>query len=239
MPRPLIAVPARFSESASALRYRAVVTARALSEAVLRAGGEPLMVHPWAPDGVADAAQVADRLAFADGVLLPGGGDLAPSTYGEAHAHDEVYDVDPEQDAFDLAVARWALDAGVPVLAICRGAQVVNVALGGSLEQHMDSPHRYHVDTVTIHDDALAGIVGARTVEASCYHHQCITRLGDGLSVAATAVDGTVEAIGAAGRDAWFVGVQWHPEDNAATDPGNQALFGALVAAAGKHALMR
>ena len=239
MPRPLVVVPARFSESASALRYRAVVTARALSEAVLRAGGEPLMVHPWAPDGVADAAEVADRLAFADAVLLPGGGDLAPSTYGEALAHDEVYDVDAEQDAFDLAVARWALDAGVPVLAICRGAQVVNVALGGSLEQHMERPHRHHVDTVAISDDALAGIVGSRTIEASCYHHQCITRLGDGLSVAATAADGTVEAISAVGRASWFVGVQWHPEDNASTHSGQQALFDALVAAAREHRVAR
>jgi putative glutamine amidotransferase len=231
VPRPLVVVPARFSESASALRYRAVVTARALSEAVLRAGGEPLMVHPWAPDGVADAAEVADRLAFADAVLLPGGGDLAPSTYGEPDAHDEVYDVDAEQDAFDLAVARWALAAGVPVLAICRGTQVVNVARGGSLEQHMEQPHRPHLDTVTVHDAGLAGIVGP-AIEASCYHHQCITRLGEGLAVAATAADGTVEAVSAAGLPGWFVGVQWHPEDNAATNPGQQALFDALVAAA-------
>lgn len=232
MPRPLVAIPARFSQSASALRYRAIVNARALSEAVLRAGGEPLTVHPWAPGGVADPAEVADRMAFADAVLLPGGGDLAPATYGEASAHDEVYDVDPEQDAFDLAVAAWAFAAGVPVLAICRGAQVVNVALGGALEQHMDEPHRHYVDTVAISDDALAGVVGARTIEASCYHHQCITRLGAGLEVAATAVDGTVEAVAAPGRAGWFVGVQWHPEDTAHEDAGQQALFDALVAAA-------
>jgi putative glutamine amidotransferase len=232
VPRPLVVIPARFSQSASALRYRAVVNARALSEAVLRAGGEPLTVHPWAPDGIADPAEVADRMAFADAVLLPGGGDLAPSTYGATSAHDEVYDVDPEQDAFDLAVAAWAFAAGVPVLAICRGAQVVNVALGGALEQHMDEPHRHHVDTVSISDGALAGIVGASTIEASCYHHQCITRLGAGLEVAATAVDGTVEAVAAPARPGWFVGVQWHPEDTAHENRGQQALFDALVAAA-------
>ncbi len=230
--RPLVVVPARFSESASALRYRAVVTARALSEAVLRAGGEPLTVHPSAPDDVVDVVEIAARLTFADAVLLPGGGDLAPSVYGETGAHDEVYDVDGEQDAFDLAVARWALDAGVPLLAICRGTQVVNVALGGGLEQHMAEPHRHRVDHVAIVDDLLAGVVGARSIEASCYHHQCLTRLGAGLAVAATATDGTVEAVTAPGRPGWFVGVQWHPEDTAHSDPGQQALFDALVAAA-------
>jgi len=231
--RPLIAVPARFSASASALRHGAVVTARALSAAVLRAGGEPLTVHPWAPDGAVDVPDVADRLAFADGVLLPGGGDLAPSVYGEPSAHEEVYDVDAEQDAFDLAVARWALDAGVPVLAICRGTQVVNVALGGGLEQHMAEPHRHRLDRVTVTDPGLAELLGADVVEASCYHHQCLTRLGAGLRVAARADDGTIEAVTAPGRPGWFLGVQWHPEDTAHAVPGQQALFDALVVAAG------
>ena len=130
---PIVAIPGRFSASASALRYRALVTARALSEAVLLAGGEPVTVHPWAPEGAVSVDDVARRLAFADAVLLPGGGDLAPSAYGQAVAHDDVYDVDEEQDAFDLAVAAWALSAGVPTLAICRGTQVVNVARGASV----------------------------------------------------------------------------------------------------------
>lgn len=232
MSRPLVAIPARFSASASALRYAAVVTARAVSEGVLRAGGEPLTVHPAAPGGTVTVDEVAQRLAFADAVLLPGGGDLAPSAYGETAAHDEVYDVDDEQDAFDLAVARWALAAGVPLLAICRGAQVVNVALGGALEQHMAQPHRHRLDVVSVDDDTLAAVLGARTIQASCYHHQCLTRLGDGLAVAARAQDGTIEAVTAPGHPGWFLGVQGHPEDNAATVPGQQALFDALVAAA-------
>lgn len=232
MPRPLVVVPARFSASASALRYRAVVTARALSEAVLRAGGEPLAVHPWAPAGQVGEGEVADRLGFADAVLLPGGGDLAPATYGEPTAHDEVYDVDVEQDAFDLAVARWALGAGVPLLAVCRGTQVVNVALGGALEQHMDDPHRHRVDRITVHDHALGRLLGAGTVEVSCFHHQRLGRLGSGLQVAATAADGTVEAVTAPDLAGWFLGVQWHPEDTARDDPRQQAVFDALVRAA-------
>ena len=229
---PIVAIPGRFSASASALRYRALVTARALSEAVLRAGGEPVTVHPWAPDGAVSADDVAGRLSFADAVLLPGGGDLAPTTYGQAVAHDDVYDVDEEQDAFDLAVAAWALRAGVPTLAICRGTQVVNVARGGTLLQHMDDPHRHVVHTVAVDPGSrLASAVGP-SVTASCYHHQSLERLGEGVHAVARADDGTVEAIELDGHDAWFLGVQWHPEDTAATDAVQQSLFEALVHAA-------
>ncbi len=235
-------IPARFSQSASALRYRAVVTARALSDAVLRAGGEPLTVHPWARTGQLDqdlVTAVGERLAFADGVLLPGGGDLAPARYGAEVAHGEVYDVDEEQDCFDLAVAAWALGAGVPVLGICRGTQVVNVARGGTMEQHMDTPHRDVVLPVTVSDPALAQVLGAEQVTVSCYHHQRLEQLGDGLAVAASAEDGTVEAVTAGELPGWFLGVQWHPEDTAATDPAQAALFEALVSQAVRYRTRR
>lgn len=239
--RPLVAIPARFSASASALRYRAVVTARALSEAVYRAGGEPLTVHPWAPQGHADVDEVGSRLAFADAVLLPGGGDLHPGRYGEQVAHKDVYDLDAEQDAFDMAVAAWCLRAGVPLLAICRGLQVVNVARGGTLVQHMASPHRHVVHDIAVDPASrLAAAVGPQ-VTASCFHHQEVARLGEGLIAVARAEDGTIEAVEQAGRaedasgagdDGWFVGVQWHPEDTAATDPAQLAVFAGLVSAA-------
>jgi len=229
---PIVVIPGRFSASASALRYRAVVTARALSEAVLRAGGEPVTVHPWAPDGVVTVDEVADRLRFADAVLLPGGGDLSPERYGQQVEHDAVYDVDHEQDAFDLAVAEWALGAGVPVLAVCRGTQVVNVLRGGTLRQHMDDPHRHVVHDVTVDEGTrLAAAVG-RSVTASCYHHQSLEGLGEGLRIVARAEDGTPEAIELDGHDGWFVGVQWHPEDTADTDPAQVAVLRGLVEAA-------
>lgn len=229
---PIVVIPGRFSASASALRYRAVVTARALSEAVLRAGGEPVTVHPWAPDGVVTVDEVADRLRFADAVLLPGGGDLSPERYGQQVEHDAVYDVDHEQDAFDLAVAEWALGAGVPLLAVCRGTQVVNVLRGGTLRQHMDDPHRHVVHDVTIDEGTrLAAAVG-RSVTASCYHHQSLEGLGEGLRIVARAEDGTPEAIELDGHDGWFVGVQWHPEDTADTDPAQVAVLRGLVEAA-------
>ena len=237
--RPLIAVPARFSASASAHRYHALSTARALSEGVLRAGGEPLTVHPWAPDGVLSPEEAGRRLAFADGVLLPGGGDVSPALYGEPVADAAVYDVDEEQDAFDLAVARWALEAGVPLLAVCRGWQLVNVALGGDLEQHMAEPHRHLVHDVAVEPGtALSGVVGT-SVSASCYHHQRVQRLGTGLIAVAHADDGTVEGAVLPTAAGWFLGVQWHPEDTVASDAVQLGLFQALVEAAGAFSRAR
>ncbi|MFN8157526.1 MAG: gamma-glutamyl-gamma-aminobutyrate hydrolase family protein [Candidatus Nanopelagicales bacterium] len=229
---PIVVIPGRFSASASALRYRAVVTARALSEAVLRAGGEPVTVHPWAPDGAVTVDEVADRLRFADAVLLPGGGDLSPERYGQQVEHDAVYDVDHEQDAFDLAVAEWALGAGVPLLAVCRGTQVVNVLRGGTLRQHMDDPHRHVVHEVAVDEGSRLSAAVGPAVTASCYHHQALERLGDGLHVVARAEDGTPEAIELDGHQGWFLGVQWHPEDTAETDPVQLAVFRGLVDAA-------
>ena len=229
---PLVVIPARFSASASALRYRAIVTARALSEAVLRAGGEPVTVHPWAPDGLVTPREVGERLGFADAVLLPGGGDLHPSRYGQQVASDEVYDVDDEQDAFDLAVAEWALASGIPTLAVCRGLQVVNVVRGGTLEQHMSDPHRHVVHEVQVEPGSrLAAAVGDR-VAASCFHHQSLSTLGSGMRATGRAEDGTVEAVEIDDCPGWFLGLQWHPEDTAAVDPQQLALFESLVAAA-------
>ncbi|KDN75861.1 gamma-glutamyl-gamma-aminobutyrate hydrolase family protein [Streptomyces olindensis] len=231
MTRPLIAIPARFSATTSALRYAAEVTARALAEAVWRAGGEPAGIHP------ADSGTAA-RLARFDGVLLPGGGDLAPARYGAADTHDTVYDVDTLQDTFDLDVARHALESALPLLAICRGLQVVNVALGGTLEQDMGGPdheHRHIVHPVTLEPGSVAALAtGVEKTDASCYHHQRVDRLGAGLHVTARAADGTIEGLELHGAGGWFTAVQWHPEDTAHEDPAQQGLFDALVRAAAR-----
>ena len=231
--RPLIAIPARFSSSAAALRYQAEVAARKLVEAVYAAGGEPLSVHPAAPGGTVSDAEVARRLGFADGVLLPGGGDLHPAYYGGA-PHESLYDMDLEQDAFDLAVARWSLHAARPLLAICRGMQVVNVAMGGTLVQDMPTHHRHLRSELALGPGtAVHGVLGQDTVTISCYHHQAVDRIGAGLRPAASSADGVVVALELAEPGGgWFLAVQWHPEDTAASDPAQQRLFGALVSAA-------
>jgi len=230
--RPRVIIPSRFSDTASALRYRAEVAARALIEAVYRAGGEPLLMHPHAPHGHADIDDVRDRLSIADAILLPGGGDLDPSWSGQA-PHASQYDVDLEQDAFDLAVAQIALEADLPLLAICRGVQAVNVALGGDTVQHLnETQHRHRIHDLKAHPGSLLSeTTGTNLLTASCYHHQCINELGDGLHVVARADDGVIEAVELPDHTAWFLGVQWHPEDTAATDPAQSALFTALVTA--------
>lgn len=284
MTRPLIALPCRFAERTSALRYAAEVTARALAEAVYRAGGEPFMMHPAEPE------HAAERLERCDGLLLPGGGDLAPHTYGEADVHEQVYDVDDAQDAFDLAAIRYALRSGLPTLAVCRGMQVLNVALGGTLTQDMPTHHRHVVHPVRLREgsavaaamataeqgaagrDAATGAersgayrsgaarsgadrsgadrlsadrlsadksgqyrLGAEKVEASCYHHQSLDRLGRGLTVTARAADGTVEAVELRESKGLLLAVQWHPEDTAATDEAQHGLFTTLAEAASRH----
>lgn len=225
--RPLIAVPARFSASASALRYRAEVVPAALMECVYAAGGEPLAMHPG-PEHDADDV-IAARLSWADGVLLPGGGDLAPHWSGQA-PHPSLYDVDLRQDAFDLGVARVALARDLPLLAVCRGLHVVNIVLGGDLVQDMAETHHRH----RRHEVALAS--GPR-LAVSCYHHQCLGRLGEGLRVVGRAEDGVIEAVDLPGRAGWFFGTQWHPEDTALTDPAQLRLFEAFVTAAGSAAV--
>ncbi|HQR26092.1 MAG TPA: gamma-glutamyl-gamma-aminobutyrate hydrolase family protein [Nocardioides sp.] len=235
--RPLIAIPSRFSTSASALRHRAEVASRNLVEAVYAGGGEPLLVHPDAPDGTADDAEVSERLWWADGVLLPGGGDLAAHWAGQSDHH-TLYDVDEEQDAFDLAVARHALRHRVPLLSICRGTQVVNVVQGGTLVQDMDehdselSHHRNHMHHVTVDHGTRASTILGESVEVSCYHHQCIAGLGEGLAVTARSEEGVVEAVEMSGYDGWFLGVQWHPEDTWSSEPKQLAVVAALVEAA-------
>lgn len=227
--RPLIAIPGRFSASASALRYQAIVNARAIAEAVYSAGGEPVTVLPAEVDG---PEQVQDRLNWADGVLLPGGGDVSPECYGQRVDSEHVYDVDDLQDEFDIAVARWALARGVPLLAICRGLQVVNVAMGGSLEQHMAEPHRnFRHEVAVAAGSRLAEVVGD-SVTGSCFHHQQVKEVGAGLKVVAQAVDGGVEAMELPAASGFFLAVQWHPEDTYREDPAQQRIFRALVEAA-------
>ncbi|WP_413756098.1 gamma-glutamyl-gamma-aminobutyrate hydrolase family protein [Streptomyces sp. MMBL 11-3] len=234
-PRPLIAIPARFAVSTSALRHSAEVVARALVEAVWRAGGEPVALHPHAPDGSCDPALVADRLDRFDGVLLPGGGELAPGRYGNARAHGTTHDADPEQDGFDLAVVHHVLRTDLPLLAICRGLHTVNVALGGTLQEHLAGWRREHhnlVHQVAVQPATLLELsMGSQVVTASCVHRQRVDRVGAGLKVAARAADGTREALELPHRRAWFASVQWHPEHTARHDPAQQALFAAFVRA--------
>lgn len=224
MTRPRIALLGRFAEQTSATRYAAIVSARALVESLWLAGADPVTLLP-APDGMDWDARLADF----DGVVLAGGADIDPHLYGETDVHPEVYDVDALQDAADISLATYCLDKAIPTLAVCRGLHIVNVARGGTLVQHMDEHHRHVVHDVVLEQDM--GAFAAGPITASCYHHQCVDRLGDGLTVIGRAEDGTVEAL-AIDSPGWAYAVQWHPEDTAREDLRQLALLTALVDAA-------
>jgi putative glutamine amidotransferase len=227
MTRPRIFILGRFAEHTSATRYEALVTARRLAEAVWEAGGEPLTALPQ------PSSHWADRLTGFDGVLMPGGADIHPQNYGQAISSEHVYDVDLLADGEDISLARYCLDRGIPYLAICRGLQITNVALGGTLIQHMNTPHQHHVAQVTIerYHDELG--LSSPVVEASCYHHQMIDVIAPGLEVIARSADGVIEAarIQSSG---WAFGVQWHPEDNYDTDPAQREILEQFVREASK-----
>lgn len=239
--RPLIAVPAypiRAGRVDGWVHPSIGVPAPYL-EALQRAGAQEAVLMPVPRDPV-DAKELLARF---DGLLLIGGGDLDPARYGQARRQ-QVYGVASERDAFELALAQAALDQQMPTLAICRGHQVLNVVLGGSLDQHItDRPDGLGhgkpgvAGGTQLHEvELFAGsrvfaAMGAGTVEVSSQHHQAIDVLGEGLRVTARAADGVIEAVERDGEP-WVVGVQWHPEDTAATDPAQQRLFDAFVAAA-------
>lgn len=228
MSRPRIAILGRFTESASALRYRGLVSSRALLEYVWAAGGDPMTLLPG---GDPDALDWATRLRGFEGVLLPGGGDIRPTRYGKADDDPSLYDMDDLQDESDMTLASYCLQHGIPLLAVCRGLHVLNTVLGGSLTVDMPVHHRHQVHEVSLTPEAgPLGISGA-TVMASCYHHQAVERVAEGLTVAGRAADGTVEAVVADAR-AWTVGVQWHPEDTYGVDLQQMELMARLVAEA-------
>lgn len=220
-----------------------ILLPRLYTDAVLRAGGLPVILPPWELREPADAAALLRRV---DGLILAGGGDVAPALYGGA-PHPAIYAVDPARDAGELALARAALDAGLPVLGICRGAQIINVALGGTLVEHVPEAnggalaHRAEPPAATYHTvtlapgSRLAAALGAGRVQVASWHHQAIRTPGPGLCVTAQAEDGVAEGVELAGQP-FFVAVQWHPEMTAAADPVQQRLFGALVEQARQYA---
>jgi len=217
-----IAVPGRRTPEAKGLRTEAVAAGELYLDAVRRAGGEPAIVAP-----TAETDRLAATLARFDGLLLLGGGDVDPHRYGAAEVREEVRGVDARQDAFEAAALQAALDLDLPVLAICRGAQLMNVVCGGTLHQHIEG-HRLLDHAVTVEPGSRLAALGLERPIGHSVHHQSIDRVGAGLVVTARAGDGTIEGVELPNR--WVVGVQWHPEDTAAADPEQQRIFDAFVA---------
>lgn len=194
-------------------------------DAVERAGGRALLIPP-SEDGV------EETLSVLDGVVFSGGADVDPGMYG-ADAHPETDVPQARRDAGELALLQAALERDLPTLAICRGFQLLNVARGGDLIQHLPEeigndvhkqvPGEFAVHPVEVKEGSRLGSIVGATPEVTSHHHQALGRLGDGLVESAWAADGTLEAVEDPSRR-FLVGVQWHPE---ATE--DAALFEALV----------
>ena len=185
------------------------------------AGLTPLVVPP-----LTDPARVGDILDAAGGLLLTGGEDVDPKLYGAA-PHPQLGEINRTRDATELALLDAARERGMPVLAICRGIQLLNVAYGGSLYQDLPSEHpsavkhdqpeasassRSHEIRITP-DSKLAAATGVTEMSVNSYHHQSVNRLGDGLRVTAVAPDGVIEGLEVDDENWWVLAVQWHPED--------------------------
>lgn len=211
MARPLIGVSTYLESGArwGVWELEAALLPVGYPRLVQRAGGLAAMLPPDAPE---HAAEAVTRL---DGLVIAGGPDVEPVRYG-AEPHPRTGPPARERDAWELALIHAALAARVPLLGICRGMQLLNVALGGTLVQHLDG----HAEVVGVFGShavkpvpgsLYAGVVPEETYVPT-YHHQAVDRLGEGLVPSAYADDGTVEALELPSGEGWVLGVQWHPE---------------------------
>jgi putative glutamine amidotransferase len=207
------------------------------AEAVRLAGGIPVLIPPG-------EVQLDALLARLDGLILSGGDDVDPAYYGGVN-HPKVFNIHRERDEMEIALARLVVAQDFPTLCICRGVQVLNVALGGTLIEHIpDEPfttlahHRTETNAdLALHDIAvtpdsrLAQVMGATHLHLETWHHQALRAVAPTLNTVAVAPDGIVEAVEKSDHP-FLLGVQWHPERAAASLPTQRRLFEALIAAA-------
>jgi putative glutamine amidotransferase len=238
--RPLIGIPCQGNLRSA---YRRFCVGQSYCRALEMAGGAPVLIPL-----LSDEQALWDIYQRLDGLLLAGGGDIAPHHFGQVRTAKVSY-VDPPRDRVEMLLVRRAVADDLPVLAICRGIQVLNVALGGTLYQDIPSQiphalrHNFHPDHARNHlgheveikgGTRLADILGATRVEVNSFHHQSLQNVPDLLQVTAVAPDGVIEAIEAS-RRRFVLGVQWHPEELVDDDPRMKHLFEVFVEEAGKH----
>lgn len=223
--KPLVLIPGRHSPQADNHRTPVVTAGRFYADAIERAGGIAVVLPP-----TRDTDLIGAAVSRVDAMVLLGGGDVCPRSYGQVETA-RLYGLDQELDIYEKSAILAALAADLPVLAVCRGHQMLNVALGGTLIQHLDTTndHRDVMHEVRLDPDSHAALaMGTASPSVHSFHHQAIDTVADELVVVGTHPDGTIEAV--QHRSAtWVVGVQWHPEDTAGEDATQQGLFDELV----------
>jgi putative glutamine amidotransferase len=224
---PHVLIVGRLSDESKGVRGESFAAGQRYFRAVERAGGVPLMLPPIA--SLLD--HLPESLTRFDALVLHGGGDVDPRRYGQEPSADQLYGIVDAHDEVELAVVNAALAIDMPVLAICRGMQIMNVALGGTLVQHIGTEDHWfatHPVGLTAGSRVAKAIGSEEATACHSVHHQSVDVLGTGLTLVGTAADGMPEAMEV--DDArWAVAVQWHPEDTAATDHQQQALFDELI----------
>ena len=229
-------VVGRELSQADGIRGAGFGAGRRYFESISRAGGLPVIVPPLAELG----EDLSDLLQRCDGLVLHGGGDINPRCYGQAPLTDTLYGINDLHDELEIAAVQAALQQRLPLLAICRGLQILNVACGGTLIQDLgrdekttasEHPgHRQTLHPVTLEPNSRTARAMGTSQPQQCFsfHHQAIDRLGSELTVIGRSTDNVIEAIETTG-DHWVVAVQWHPEDTADEDLEQQGLFDSLV----------
>ena len=203
-------------------------------ESVRRAGGIPFLITP-------DETELDEIFPLLSGLILTGGGDMNPELYG-GQSHEKIYMIDDERDSGEIEVFNRFYKTGQPILGICRGLQIINVAWGGTLITHLPdqygetilhrapprvpTPHQVKLDP----DSRLSKLMEVSEAKISSWHHQSIDRVADGLEVVGHASDGVIEAV-ECHQHPWLYAVQWHPELTAGDDASQQSLFNHLVKA--------
>jgi putative glutamine amidotransferase len=235
--RPLIGIPCQGNLRSKHPRF---CVGKRYCYALHAAGGAPVLLplHD-------DHAALLEMVSRLDGLLLSGGGDVAPHRFGQTTLA-RLRSVDPERDEIELWLVRQALESDLPTLAICRGMQILNVALGGTLCQDIETQlpealrHDFYAEYPRTHKghglhvapaSHLGRILGCDTLEVNSFHHQCLKEVAPPLQVTAQAPDGVIEGVELPGSR-FFVGVQWHPEELTDVDPRMRGLFEAFVEAA-------
>ncbi len=239
--RPLIGIPCRAFIRAETGRP-VYANNRSYVHAVESGGGLPVLI-PW----IDDLTTLSALLSRLDGLLLPGGIDVHPSRYGE-EVHPLTEEADPELDEFEITLARWALQQDIPVLGICRGMQLLNIVLGGTLMQdidlmypenvihsHRDWPRTHFAHKIIVESDSrMEKILGAVEVRVNSLHHQAIKEPGRGVRITGRAPDGIPELVEVSGYR-FVMAAQGHPEEIYSIEPAFKRLFAAFIEASSSH----